>query len=83
MSNETLLELVERVQGNVRPADPAAVLGIPVPPLSWTLERVIKGHVLLCLSHFQGDVQKSAAALGVGKTTLYRWLHTWDIVVRR
>ena len=84
--SETLHELVERVQGPIQGQARGALVnggssGLPAPV--WTLERVIKSHVLLCLGHFGGDVCKSAVALGVGKTTLYRWLHTWGIGVKR
>jgi DNA-binding NtrC family response regulator len=48
-------------------------------PLSWALEKVIRAHTLLCLAHFAGDVVKAAKALGIGKTTMYRWLKEWDV----
>jgi transcriptional regulator with PAS, ATPase and Fis domain len=46
-------------------------------PRSWVLDDVIRAHVKHCLVYFGGDVVKAAAALRVGKTTLYRWLKKW------
>jgi len=48
-------------------------------PLVWALDRIIKSHVLFCLSHFNGNAFQAAKALGVSKTTLYRWLKEWDV----
>jgi transcriptional regulator with PAS, ATPase and Fis domain len=49
-------------------------------PRFWALEKVIQAHVAECLLCFNGDRVAAAKALGIGKTTLYRWLKEWGNV---
>ena len=48
-------------------------------PRSWALDKVIQAHVADCLLSFNGDRIATAKALGIGKTTLYRWLKEWRV----
>ena len=42
-----------------------------------TLAEVEKAHILDVIEYFEGNVNKSAKALGMGKSTLYRKLKEW------
>lgn len=43
-----------------------------------SLVQVTRTHALYVLNLCQGDVILTAKHLGIGKTTLYRWLRDWD-----
>lgn len=44
-------------------------------PLQETQKREVIRAVIAC----QGDLRAAAKALGIGKTTIYRLLHRWDL----
>lgn len=44
-----------------------------------TLETITKWHVIRTLNESQGNVQRTAQLLDVGRGTLYRWIKEWNI----
>jgi transcriptional regulator of acetoin/glycerol metabolism len=45
------------------------------------LDDIIRRSVLQAMDACSGDVQMTARMLGVGKTTMYRWLREWGWTV--
>lgn len=49
----------------------------PVPAADETVETAVRGHALAVLARHGGDKTRAAAALGVSRPTLRRWLRRW------
>jgi transcriptional regulator with PAS, ATPase and Fis domain len=46
-------------------------------PAAGTVNEVLREHVLETLERHGGNRAKAARELGVGRTTLWRWLEQW------
>ena len=49
----------------------------------FTLDYVIREHVKKMLVRCHGNRDQVAREMGVGKTTVYRWVKKWNLIVPR
>jgi transcriptional regulator of acetoin/glycerol metabolism len=67
-------ELNQHDQGQIR-----LLLATPVEPEPTRVDEVLRRHCLNVYRDNGSNVSKTCKALGVGRTTLYRWFQKWEI----